>query len=261
MSSDQQPAALRDFGPTYVADGSKLVRSTGPRRSCHVRFIPKSVQTSAPQRIDAECHSLPYAVQQAAPLFDRLVSQGKQLVWNFEAGHLRGLEIDNKFELVDLFDRQVSGIDALENSTGVNTAFLIALTQHRSIAHQPTGFDELADFVDRRDRMTCRKRDKVLAPTGEEWVRADEKRIRPLLDKRREDRIEIVLGDGIEDIESLHCSLHVPGLRLGNRTCWIDEERDHLSLGQQLADQLHSFLRQGSENVPNPGDVSARRRQ
>jgi hypothetical protein len=30
-------------------------------------------------------------LEQAAPLFDRLVSQDKQLVWNFEAEHLRGL--------------------------------------------------------------------------------------------------------------------------------------------------------------------------
>src|SRR5260370_24853826 len=132
---------------------------------------------------------------------DPLVGDGEDVRRNGEAEHLRGLEIDNKFELVDLFDRQVSGIDALENSTGVNTAFVIALTQHRSIAHQATGFDELADFVDRRDLMTCRKRDKVLAPTSEEWVRADEQRITPLLDKRREDRIQIALGDGIVDID------------------------------------------------------------
>src|SRR4029434_11275859 len=97
---------------------------------------------------------------------------------------LCSLEINDKFELVDLFDRQVSRIDALKNSTSVNTAFVIALTQHRSIAHEATGLGELADFVERRDRMTCRKCDKVLAPTGEEWVGADEKRIRTLLDKR-----------------------------------------------------------------------------
>ena len=49
--------------------------------------------------------------------------------------------------------------------------------------------------------MTCRKRDKVLAPTGEERVGADEKRIGPLLDKRREDLIEIVFSDRTQDTE------------------------------------------------------------
>jgi hypothetical protein len=49
--------------------------------------------------------------------------------------------------------------------------------------------------------MTRRKRDKLLAPTGEEWVGAGEKRISPLLDKSREDLIEVVLSDRTQDTE------------------------------------------------------------
>src|SRR5262249_30431073 len=50
-------------------------------------------------------------------------------------------------------------------------------------------------------RMTRRKRDKALAPTGEEWVGTDEKRISPSLDKRREDLIEVVFSDRAQDTE------------------------------------------------------------
>ena len=100
-----------------------------------------------------------------------------------------------------MFDRQVGRTDAFKNTTGVNTAFVIALTENRSIANQAARFDELADFVERRDAMTRGKRDKLLAPTGEERVGADEKRISPLLDNSRKDLIEVVFSDRIQDTE------------------------------------------------------------
>ena len=60
--------------------------------------------------------------------------------------------------------------------------------------------------------MRC-KCNKVLAPTGEEWVGADEKRIRPLLDKRRKDRIEVLFSDCTHDVElepkRVRCGLRV----------------------------------------------------
>jgi hypothetical protein len=60
-----------------------------------------------------------------------------------------------------------------------------------------------------------------------EWVGADEKRTGPLLDKGRETLIEVVFSDCVQDNElepkRARCGLRVPRLRLGNRTCWIDE--------------------------------------
>src|SRR5262249_41480600 len=127
--------------------------------------------------------------------------RGPATCLEFEAESSRGLEIDEEFEPVYLFDRQVGRTGAFKNTTGVNNAFVIALTENRSIANQAAGFDELADFVERRDAMTRGKRDKLLAPTGEERVGADEKRISPLLDNRRKDLIEVVFSDRIQDTE------------------------------------------------------------
>ena len=159
--------------------------------------------------------------------FDHLVNERKQVRRNFEAERLRGLEVNNKFELVYLLNRQLSRFHAFKNSTGVDTAFVIALTEHGSIAHQAADFDVLADFVKRRNSVTCRKRDNVLALTVEERVGANNKRIGPLLDNCRENLIEVVFSNCTQYIEldpkSARCGLRVLLLRRGDWTCWIDE--------------------------------------
>ena len=48
---------------------------------------------------------------------------------------LRGFAIKDKFELIYLLNRQLSRFNALKDSTHVNAAFVIAITEHRSIAH------------------------------------------------------------------------------------------------------------------------------
>src|SRR6476619_77495 len=132
---------------------------------------------------------------------DHLVGEREQLIRHFEPKRFGGFEVDDEFELVYLFNRQVSGVDALKNSTSVNAAFVIAITEHRSIAHQAADFDVLADFVKRRNCMTRRKRDKALAPAVEQWVSTNKKRIRPLLDKRREDLIKVIFAYCTQDTQ------------------------------------------------------------
>src|SRR5262249_50851106 len=104
---------------------------------------------------------------------------------------------------------------------------VIAFSEPCSIANQASDFDVLPDFVKRRNCMTCRKPDNVLAPTVEKRVGTNQKRIGLPLDKRREDVIEVVFSDCIQDIEldpkSARCGLSVLRLRRGDRTCWIDE--------------------------------------
>ena len=114
---------------------------------------------------------------------------------------LGGRDVDDQFELVYLFDRQISRLGAFENASNVIAAFVIAVAEHRSIAHEFTGFDKLTKFIKRRDCMSCCERDKVLTPAGEERIGADEQRIGTLLDDARENLIEIVFGDRTQDRE------------------------------------------------------------
>jgi hypothetical protein len=119
--------------------------------------------------MDCQCQHLRRNFETERPggrLFNHIISEREQVRRDFEAKRPRGLEVNDEFELVYLLDRQVSRLHALKNSTSVNTAFVVAIMEDRSIAHQAAGFDEFAELVERRDCMTYRKRDKLIMPRG-----------------------------------------------------------------------------------------------
>src|SRR5215468_6522953 len=117
----------------------------------------------------------------STPSFNHLVGERQQLIGDFEAERLSSFAVKDEFEFVYLLNGQVSRFDALKNATDVNAAFVIAIPEHRSVAHQAANFDILSDFVERRNCVMRRKRDKVLAPAVEERVGSHKKRIGPLL--------------------------------------------------------------------------------
>jgi len=55
-------------------------------------------------------------------LFDHLVGEREQVIGDFDAKLLRSLQIDDKLEFGRLYDRQVGGLGALENFSGVELA-------------------------------------------------------------------------------------------------------------------------------------------
>ena len=68
-------------------------------------------------------------------LFDHLVGEREQFCRDFQAERLSGFAIKDEFELIYLLNRQLSRFNALKNSPHVNAAFVIAIPEHRSIAH------------------------------------------------------------------------------------------------------------------------------
>ena len=80
----------------------------------------------------------------------------------------------------------------LRNSTNVHAAFVIPIAKHCAIAHQTPDVDVLADFIQRRNFMTRRKPDEMLAPSRRTGPHYNQKRIGSLLDERREDLIEVI---------------------------------------------------------------------
>ena len=54
-------------------------------------------------------------------LFDHLVGKGDQLVWNLEAEHLGGLEIEGQFELRWLLNGKIGGLFSLEDAIDIRS--------------------------------------------------------------------------------------------------------------------------------------------
>ena len=65
-------------------------------------------------------HNRTHAPQQTAQSFDYLIGTDEQIGRHSDPKHLRGLKIDDQFDLRGLLDRQVGGLLAFENSAGVD---------------------------------------------------------------------------------------------------------------------------------------------
>jgi hypothetical protein len=113
-------------------------------------------------------------------LLDHVVSDGEHARRNNEAKSPGGVEIDNQLELGELQDRQVGGLRAFEDLTGVDADLTPHIRTVGPIAHQP-GFDMLPNGVGRRNPMARRERRKLDAPADEEPVGGNKEGVGPLV--------------------------------------------------------------------------------
>src|ERR1041384_8632359 len=132
--------------------------------------------------------------QRQTALSAHLVGGGEQSVGDRETERLRCLEVDDQFELVHLFDRQVGWRCPLQNSADVMTAPVIAVAENRPIAHETTSFDKFTEFINRRHCISCCERDKALTFASEQRIGADEQRVGALLGEAWENLSEVVFG-------------------------------------------------------------------
>ena len=71
----------------------------------------------------------------ARRLFDRLINSRKELRWQVEPKHSGGLGIDDQLKLGCLYDRQICGLRALENTTGINADLPVGIRNVGGVAH------------------------------------------------------------------------------------------------------------------------------
>src|SRR4029453_18807851 len=70
--------------------------------------------------------------------FDHLVGEQLQCVGHLDAEQSRRLRVNDKLEFGRLQQRQVGGLRALENLTGVDPDLTIIVQKIGPVAHQPT---------------------------------------------------------------------------------------------------------------------------
>src|SRR5947209_9790585 len=86
--------------------------------------------------------------QRAKPLFNHLVGTGEQRRWHHEAERLGGFGIDDQFEVRRLQYRQVGGLGAAEDLSGVNAGLAVRRSKAWPIADQAARCDEFTPVVD-----------------------------------------------------------------------------------------------------------------
>ena len=87
------------------------------------------------------------------------------------------VQIDDQFENGRLLDRQVGGLGALEDRSGINADLSIGRRKARAIADQAAGRGVFTDPIDRRNGMACRQRHDLPAPAIDEWFGGDNERV------------------------------------------------------------------------------------
>src|SRR6516164_10862859 len=80
-------------------------------------------------------------------LFDHPIGYREQAGRERDTECLGGAEIDDKFKLGRLQDRQVRWLSALKNSAHIDACLAKDVHEARSIAHQPTGFSKLGNRI------------------------------------------------------------------------------------------------------------------
>ena len=109
------------------------------------------------------------------------------------------LQVDDELEFGRLQDRQVGGIGALKDLTGVDADLTIHVQDIGPIAHQPTRFDMFANGIGRGNRIARRECRKLDAPSDEESVGGDEEGDDPVARESGEGRLDLAAGAGVED--------------------------------------------------------------
>ena len=77
-------------------------------------------------------------------LFDDFVGAGEQRGRHVDAEHLGGLQIDDELESGGLLHRQIGGLGAFDDATGIAANSAINVGEVGSVAHQAADFREFA---------------------------------------------------------------------------------------------------------------------
>ena len=152
---------------------------------------------------------------------------------------------------VGLHHRQVGGLRALQDLAGVDADLTPRVQKIGPIAHQPTGFDELAKGIGRGNPMMRCERRKLDAPAAEEPAGGDEEGVGTIAYEGGEGRLDLAGARArFEDLNLQSegaCSFrHVSQRGLGGRNIGrIDQHGNPNRLGHQVAQEPqplgHSF--------------------
>src|SRR5262249_6224437 len=194
---------------------------------------------------------------------DHLVGAGEECRWNGDAERPGRLQVDDELEFGRLQDRQVGGLRALEDLTGVGADLAPHVQTIGPIAHQQARFGPLTGRATRRNPVTRRERRKLDAPASEEPIAGNEEGIGPVACDSGEDRLDFPAVAGVEglDLQSDGAGSfrYIPQHGFGDRSIGrIDQHGNASGFGHQLVQQPQPFGHHLGREKIDPRQVSAR---
>src|SRR5262249_36111022 len=118
----------------------KLLNRDCWRSGANVRFAPDSGQI-------ADCLGTSDLCQKAT-LFDHLVGSSKQCRWNSKTDCFRSFEIDHKFELGGLFDREFARHCSFNDFVNISRSATEQIGRAYTVTHQTSVPHEVRRVID-----------------------------------------------------------------------------------------------------------------
>src|SRR5215469_8112169 len=122
---------------------------------------PVAAQHSLPSGryslLGPDFHRLDRTSLRLAHSLDHLVGKAEQRRRHGETQRPGGLVIDHQLEFRRLRNRQVRGLRALEDATGIDTGLTIGIRNAGAVAHQPADCGIVTRRIRCRNRMTRRQ--------------------------------------------------------------------------------------------------------
>src|SRR6266481_6884568 len=129
---------------------------------------------------------------------DHLVGEQLDRVRYLNAECPRRLHVDDELELAGLQNRQVGGLRALEDSTGVDADLMPRVQIIGPITHQPSDLGKFTKGIDRGNPIARRERRKLHAPADEEALTGDIEGVGRVAPKAGEGGLDFAAGAGVE---------------------------------------------------------------
>src|SRR5215813_5521081 len=166
---------------------------------------PVATQHSLPSGryplLGPDFHRLDRTSLRLAHSLNHLVGERKQLVRYVKAEHPGRLGIDDEFEFARLHDRQVRGLGALEDESGIDADLTIRIQNVGSVTHQPADFGKVTKISCHGNRMVRRQVGELHAPDVKKGIVADEEGIGSLVHNHREGGFDLADGAGVKNLD------------------------------------------------------------
>src|SRR5262249_19819942 len=195
-------------------------------------------------------------------LFDHLVGEGEQVVWDGQAKCSGGLQVDYEFEFRRLHYREIGRLFTFENSDDVGAYLRIDLPANSSVTDQTAGRGVMPARVDRGQAVTRRQRGKPFRVACEEKVIADKQCPCVLLAGGRKGLLEVFCTARVKNNHPLSdgagCFIQVcqPPLRI--RIFWVKQHRNDSVCRRQFAQKPKSLQPKGNLQVGYAGEIAGR---